>query len=130
MIRVNQLRSRVKATTTAPSPIIAPERIKAERDTQAKLTDRAVRQAMLEAGVLGGELSKAEIEKIKFRTEQKVNEQIRKASGPSREERRRLKQIRNGQLKGPAVSTEARYAAAGLVPGTNLRTMAEPGEVL
>lgn len=91
-----------------------------------ELVREAVAHATLEARVI---LTETEVATLRKKVETEVRRQVRRGNGMKREQRRRLKQVREGRLKDASVTTEARVAALGLVPADQLSVVAQPGEV-
>lgn len=92
--------------------------------------DEAVARAVLGAARRGVILTDEEKAKARRDAERMMRQALRTSTGLSREQKRRLKQIRAGTLKGPVVSVEARYTATGIHPASDLSIVAQPGEVL
>lgn len=91
-------------------------------EQQAEL---AIRRQALSSGVT---LTEEQVQRGVQQVAKQVAAQVRAAKGPSPAQQRRLKQIREGRLKGPVVSEEARLAAHGLHAPSELSVIAEPGE--
>lgn len=88
----------------------------------------AVNKARLDALEQGVILSESEKVRLGRDTERMLRATLRQVAGQTREQKRRLRQIKAGTLKGPAVSLEARFTATGLHPAEDLSVIAKAGE--
>lgn len=112
--------------------IIRPEPVKPKPTTAdeqiAQALDAAVNRASLDALAKGVILSDDQKATLRRDTEKMLRSTLRRSTGLTREQKRHLRQVKAGTLKGPVVSLEARFTATGLHPAEDLSLIAKAGE--